>query len=154
DASPKWCQNALGGVGRSLRYSVALARQLGLARLLNASHDILLKSAFRMAGKAIAREGRTQATGGEPPISMLTVDVDRYLTLFAVGLNPVRRDPPRGRGRPPARGQHRGVRAAAAHGLDLGALRAGLRLTPAERLEALDASQRLVERLRSGRRIR
>jgi hypothetical protein len=152
-APVKWCQNALEVLGLPLHYTPAMARQLGLTRLLNDSHSIPLKTAFRLAREALSGKPLSHvARADEEGISTLTVDVNRYLSLFAVRLSAVRVDPPRGRGRP-ARARPRGERAAEAHGIDISALRAGLGITPAERLEALDASQRLVERLRSGRRV-
>ena len=153
-APAKWCQNALELLDLPLQYTPARARQLGLTRLLNESHGIPLKRAFRLAREALLADPLSPVTqADEGRISTLTVDVRRYLSLFAVRLSAVSVDPPRGRGRP-ARARPRGGRAAEAHGLDIGALRAGLGLTPAERLKALDASQRLVERLRVGRRVR
>jgi hypothetical protein len=154
-APPKWCQNALEVLGLPLNYTPTTARPLGLARHLNQSYAIPLKSAFRLATSALSANvpaGVGQAD--DEGVSTLTLDVNRYLSLFAVRLSAVRLDPPRGRGRPPAGRRSGGVKVAEAYGLDIGALRAGLQISPAERLRALDASQHAIERLRSGSRSR
>jgi hypothetical protein len=154
-ARPKWCQNALEVLRLPLKYTPTVARPLGLARLLNEAHGVPLKSAFRLATGALSRNASVEvAQADDQRVSTLTLDVHRYLSLFAARLSAVRLDPPRGRGRPPAPRRSGGVRAAEAYGLDIGALRAGLRISPAERLRALDASQHAIERLRSGSRSR
>lgn len=151
-APPKWCQNALLVLGRPLRYTEPLARTLGLARLLE-QHGLPLKIAVARAAEALAVSPPAAVRWRDPSaITGLRVDVPRFVTHFALRQARLRDDPPRGAGRPPRARGSGGVRAAERYGLDLGALRAGLRLSPSERLAALDASQRLVAALRAGRR--
>lgn len=150
-APPKWCQNALLVLGRPLRYTEPLARTLGLARLLE-QHGLPLKTAVARAAEALAVSPPAAVRWRDPSaITGLRIDVPRYVTHFALRLARLRDDPPRGAGRPPRAPSAGGVRAAERHGLDLGALRAGLRHSPCERLTALDANQRLVAALRSRR---
>jgi hypothetical protein len=153
-ATPKWCQNALAALGLPLRYDPALARALGLARILHQAHRLPLRAALDLARKALAA-GRDDGLERTDParVATLAIDLRRYLTLFALRLAGVKSAPPRRAGRPP-RPRPGGRRAAEAYGLDLGALRAGLRVSPAERLRALDANQRLIARLRSAGAVR
>ncbi|HEY8106193.1 MAG TPA: hypothetical protein VIE46_08790 [Gemmatimonadales bacterium] len=151
-APPKWCQNALSVLGRPLRYTEPLARTLGLARLLE-QHGLSLKTAVDRATEALAVHPPAAVRWRDPSaITGLRVDVPRYVSQFSLRQARLRDDPPRGAGRPPASRKGGGIRAAARYGLDLDALKAGLRLSPAERLVALDANQRLVAALRAGRR--
>jgi hypothetical protein len=150
-APPKWCQNTLLVLRRPLRYSEPLARTLGLARLLE-EYGLPLKVAVNRSDEALAVSPPAAVRWRDPSaITALRVDVPRYLTRFALRQARLREDPPRRAGRPP-RVPAGGLRAAQRYGLDLDAMRAGLRLSPAERLAALDASQRLVATLRSAPR--
>jgi hypothetical protein len=151
-APPKWCQNALLVLGRPLRYSESLARTLGLARLLE-EYGLPLKVAVDRSDEALAVSPPAAVRWRDPSaITALRVDVPRYLTRFALRQARLREDPPRRAGRPARAPAAGGLRAAERYGLDLDALRAGLELSPAERLAALDASQRLLTALRSGPR--
>ena len=151
-ATPKWCQNTLLVLGRPLRYSEPLARTLGLARLLE-EYGLPLKVAVNRSDEALAVSPPAAVRWRDPSaITALRVDVPRYLTRFALRQARLRQDPPRRAGRPPRTPPGGGLRAAQRYGLDLDAMRAGLRLSPAERLAALDASQRLVAILRSAPR--
>ena len=151
-APPKWCQNTLLVLGRPLRYSEGLARTLGLARLLE-EYGLPLKVAVNRSDEALAVSPPAAVRWRDASaITALRVDVPRYLTRFALRQARLREDPPRRAGRPARTPPAGGLRAAQRYGLDLDAMRAGLRLSPAERLAALDASQRLVASLRSAPR--
>ncbi len=152
-ATPRWCQNALQTLGRRFSYHWALAQTLGLARLLQQEQNIPLRRAMRDAQRALRESPATVARQDDPQgIMALTIDVPRYLTQLALRAARLQHDPPRRRGRPRQRHSAGGIAAAEAYGLDLAALRSGLRLGHAERLEQLDANQRMLAALRGGRR--
>lgn len=152
-ATPRWCQNALQALGLGFRYDPDLAQTLGLARLLQQHHGIALPRAMAAAERAL-REGAWASVRLDDPTATtaILVDVPRYLTQFGLRSARLREDAPRRRGRPWSAPTVGGIAAAEAYGLDLGALRSGLRLTPAQRLRQLDANQRAVAALRGGLR--
>lgn len=152
-ATPRWCQNALQTLGLGFRYDPDLAQTLGLARLLQQHHGIALPRAMAVAEPAL-REGPRMSVRVDDPTgaTAILVDVPRYLTQFGLRSARLRADAPRRRGRPWSTPTGGGIAAAEAYGLDLGALRSGLRLTPAQRLRQLDANQRAVAVLRGGLR--
>ena len=151
-APPRWCQNALRSLGLRWRYDQPLARALGLARVLHEHHGVPLARALAVARRALKETPPAPARLVDPEgIAAVVVDVPRYLTQFALRTARLRWDTPRRRGRP-RRVRSGGLAAGQAYGLDLGALRSGLRLSPAERLRQLDANQRLIADLRRGRR--
>ncbi len=152
-AAPRWCQNALRTLGLGARYAPDVARTLGLARLLQQHHGVSLPRAMKVAEHALREGASTSAWVSDPTgATALLVDVPRYLTQFALRSARLRVDAPRRRGRPFTTAPAGGIAAAEAYGLDLAALRGGLRLTPAERLRQLDANQRAVAALRAGLR--
>ncbi len=152
-ATPRWCQNALQTLGLDFRYDRGLARTLGLARLLQEHHGIPLRRATAVAGVALQESPATIVRLDDPDgATALLLDVPRYLTQFALRAARLSRDAPRRRGRPPRTNTGGGIADGEAYGLDLGALRSGLRRSPAERLEQLDANQRLIAALRGARK--
>ncbi len=152
-APPRWCQNALQALGADFRYSWALALRLSLARLLQEHHGFALRRAMALARGALRLSPPTVVRRWDPAgATALVLDVPRHLTQFALRAARLQADPPRRRGRPPRPHIGRGIVAGEAYGLDLGALRSGLQLTPEERLRQLDANQRLIAALRHGRR--
>jgi hypothetical protein len=151
-ATPRWCQNALQTLGLGFRYNWELAQRLGLARLLYERYEIPLRRAMALSADALRQLPATLVRLADlDGVTALEVDVPRYLTLFALRTGRLRAEIPRRRGRPRRASEGGGVAAAAAYGLDLGALRSGLRLSPAERLRQLDANQRAIAALRRGR---
>lgn len=152
-ATPRWCQNALQTLGRRFRYDSELARTLGLARLLQEERSILLRRAMRDAQRTLRGSPPTVVRQDDRQgIMALMIDVPRYLTQFAFRAARLRQDPPPRRGRPRRPPSAGGIADAEAYGLDLAALRSGLRLGHAERIEQLDANQRMLAALRGGRR--
>ncbi len=153
-ATSRWCQNALQALGLGVRYAPDLARTLGLARLLQQHHGVALPRAMAVAERALREGARLSVRLDDPTgATAILVDVPRYLTQFGLRSARLGEDAPRRRGRPRSAPSGRGIAAAEAYGLDLGALRSGLRLTPAERLRQLDANQRAVAALRGGLRL-
>lgn len=153
-APTRWCQNALHALGPGAPYSWALARTLGLARLLHQHHGMPLRQAMAVAARALEGSPPTVVRMSDPDgVTALEVDVPRYLTQFSLRAARLQADTPRRRGRPRRRSGG-GIAAGEEYGLDLSALRGGLRLSPAERLRQLDANQRLIAALRGGRRSR
>ncbi len=151
-ATPRWCQNALQTLGRQFSYDWVLARTLGLARLRQQEQNIPLRRAMQDAQRALGESSPTLARQDDSQgILALTIDVPRYLTQLALRAARLRDDPPRRRGRPRQPHSAGGIADAEAYGLDLAALRSGLRLSHAERLEQLDANQRMLAALRRGR---
>jgi len=151
-APPRWCQNALQSLGLAHRYDRALARDLGLAYLIHERQGTPLRRALAVARDALERNPAETVRVDDPEgVTALVLDVPRYLTLFALRVARLGADLPRRRGRPRRMPLAAGLAEGTAYGLDLSALRSGLRLSPVERLHQLDANQRLIEALRPGR---
>ena len=147
-ATPKWCQNALHLLGRPTRYDLPDARTLALTRELHATLGMPLSAAWQRAAEVLGGH-----PAEEPRVVTIVVDLPRFLSAWGLRLAALRAAPPRGRGRPPALPPRPRTPAAALerarhHGLDLGALRAGLLRSMPARLIGLDGSQRLVAALR------
>lgn len=152
-ATPRWSQNALQALGLDFRYDPDLAQTLGLARLLQQHHGMALPRAVAVAQRALGEGARMSVRLDDPTgATAILVDVPRYLTQFGLRSARLREDAPRRRGRPWSAPTGGGIAAAEAYGIDLDALRSGLRLTPAQRLRQLDANQRAVAALRGGLR--
>ncbi len=151
-AAPRWCQNALLALDLGFRYERYLAQSLGLARLLQQGYGMPLRRAMATAEAALKLSPparvRLAASDG---VTALELDVPRYLSRFALRAARLSSDAPPRPGRPKRANRGGGIAAGAAYGLDIGALRSGLRASPAERLERLDANQRLIAALRAGR---
>lgn len=152
-ATPRWCQNALQTLGRRFRYDAELAKRLGLARALHSQQGLPLRRAMAISARALNGSGAAMVRLDDPEGSTgLVLDLPRYLTHFGLRAARLQASAPRRRGRPAAaRRTGHGLTAAMAYGLDLEALRSGLRLSPAERLAQLDANQRMIAELRRGR---
>ncbi|HEU4570271.1 MAG TPA: hypothetical protein VFS07_06850 [Gemmatimonadales bacterium] len=147
-APAKWCRNAFAVLGLPARYDHATARRLAVVRLLDQAYGLPLRRAWGVAEELL--QGRTPI--GEGPVS-ITLDRARFEADWTARLAALAALPPRGRGRPPRpaappRSRAAALRRAESYGLDLSALRAGLRRDPATRLRDLDAAQRLLSQLR------
>jgi hypothetical protein len=156
-AAPKRVQNACAALGLPLRYREADMRRLGLALRLSGAVGLNLRTAWRVAGEALAQRaaGVVRIPAGD--VAMIEIDVRRYLSDWAAASARVRElAPPRGPGRPrrpnpPEPAQS--LAAARAYGLDVTALAESLRHSPAERLRALDENWQFVRAMqeRGGR---
>lgn len=155
DADPKWVQNAAAALGKHLRYTLAGAQRLAVARALTESTGMSLPRAYAAAGTAlrlfdgsrrpVALPTEAEQSGGAPVT--ITVDVYRILAAVNAGLSRLRTMyAPRLRGRLPA--SRDPIRAAEEYGIDVTLLAENLRRTPAERLRQLDAMAGFRRRVR------
>lgn len=149
-ASPRWVQNARAVLGLRGRYADEEARRLGLARDIQDASGSSLRQAWRWARDALAAwpKQREWAHGGQRGSVRLVVDLERYLSIYAVRLSLSRtRYAERRRGRPPRRPRDP-IAAARAYGIDISLLVENLKRSPEERLRTLDEAH---EFLRSAR---
>lgn len=166
-ADRKWIQNARRILGRPAGDGASEARWLGLVHELHSTLGCALAVAARVADDALAapphqRELRVPL-GESGARAALVIDLwrDQSVHLARLSVALVRPIPER-RGRPPAiRASRRSARArAAAYGVDVDRLRAGLSRTLADRLARLDenvaflAAGRAALALARGRRSR
>lgn len=150
-ADPKWVLNAAAGLDRSLEYSEAEARRLGLAKRIQEALDLSLKRADALAGEVVQHPFLpttiVEFAHGDIKIA---IDLERYLSDFAVRLSGARTHyAPRRRGRRPKDSPLTAERARE-YGIDVDLVRANLRLTPAERLQRLDRDREFVADLTRG----
>ena len=145
-ADQKWIRNARRLLGRPSGEDPADVRWLGLVHELHSTLGCTLAVAARIADAALAAptgQRELRVSLGEPDTGRaeLVIDLWRDRSIHLARLSrALRRPPAERRGRPrttrPSRG---GARArAAAYGIDVARLRAGLSRTPEERLARLD----------------
>jgi hypothetical protein len=150
DAEPKWVQNVAAALDRPLPYTLASARQLVVARALNAEAGMPVGRAYRVAERALdGYDGSRKPVAVSSDDGSVTVRVDLYRLLASVSAGMSRLAvlyAPKQRGRP---ARHRNaIRAARDYGLDLTLLQANLRRSPAERLRLLDQMVEFRQRVR------
>lgn len=142
DVEPKWVLNTCSALRRPRRYSLQLAQQLAVARVIIQSLGASLPVAWQLAQRTLDAFAR-----GESPVTVtpsaaeitLVVDVQRILSTLNVRRAALASSiAPRQRGRR-AGARRDKVRAAAEWGIDVSLLAANLRLTPEQRLRQLDA---------------
>jgi hypothetical protein len=139
-ASSRWVQNALRALALGRAYTAERAKILGLTREIHGAFGVPLVQAHQVARHALAVwPDRTVWRGDDAArVVALEVNVERYLSAYAVRLSLARnRYAERRRGRPAQR-RKRGIAAAREYGVDIGLLRESLKRTPAERLRRLD----------------
>lgn len=149
---PKWIRNVRHLLGRPALTGPAEARWLGLVHELHSTLGCTLVVAARVADAALAapiEQRELRVSPGELGDGRVQVVVDlwRDRSVHLARLSRALEHPPaERRGRPPAARRTRGsARAkAAAYGVDVDRLRAGLARTPAERLERLDENVAFV----------
>lgn len=141
DAEPKWVLNALSALGRPHRYSLDLARRLGVTRVIHSATSIPLVRAFDLAQHALHAHSRGSVAVVELIDDSevgLRIDVGRILSSFSVRLSVLRTTyEPRQLGRPPAARRDK-LKAAAEWGIDLSLLADNLRKTVEQRIRQLD----------------
>lgn len=148
-ADPKWIHNAAAALGRDLSYTVGAARRLGLARRVQREMEVPLVKAWEVAARALRGEPSVSESG----LAAIVVDVQRYLSDFAVRLSCARTHyEPARRGRPARPDRHSAVERARRYGIDIGLLRSSLRMTPAARLKRLEADRTFVTAFQNRRR--
>lgn len=142
DVEPKWVLNTSSALRCPKRYSLELAQQLAVARVITQALGTSLPVAWQLAHRALDAYAR-----GDSPVTVapsvaevtLVVDVQRILSTLNVRYAALTCSiAPRQRGRR-AGAQRDKVRAAAEWGIDVSLLAANLRLTPEQRLRQLDA---------------
>jgi hypothetical protein len=147
--SPRWVQNAFQALGLRPVYDDAVAKDLGLARVLQSTFGLPLVAAYPFAREALAGwpDARTWRKEGGTGSVALEVDVERYLSGYASRLALARTwYAERKRGRPSSR-RKRGIAGASEYGIDIGLLEASLDRTPGERLRQLDDDLAFVRSL-------
>ena len=148
-APPQWCRNAFAVLGLSPRYDRPTARRMALVHTLAQELGLPLHRGWPLAA-TLLENAPTSAPGG---ITRVGFDRARFDAEWTTRLATLAARPPRGRGRPPrlpalpASGKA-ALDRARTHGLDLAALRVGLRRDRATRLTDLDAEQRFMTLLR------
>ena len=148
NADEKWVENAARLLKRRLSYSRDEARWMGLTHILNQEMRIPLSRAAQLAEEALRfpRVTRDAKVGGDPSGSAsISIDLARYHSAHYAALSAAMSlAGARKRGRP------RVMESAEAYGIDLDALRIGLKDSPAKRLERADENSRNVAALRKG----
>lgn len=157
-ADEKWVENTARLLCHRLAFTPDEARWLGLVRLLRRELGIPVSRSATLAREALRHPPSSRAVvlaATSDGSASVVVDLARYYSSFAVRLSTalINGSPSR-RGRPAARrrsGPRGALAAAAEYGVDLSLLREGLRLTPAERLERLDADAAFLAAIRPRR---
>lgn len=149
-ATPRWVQNACAVLGLERRYDEERAKVLGLTRQLNEALRIPLVDAYPLAGQALAAWPEQKVWEWQDPSGMVTlrVDLERYLSTYAVRLSLARNwyaEAKRGR---PAKRRKGGVERAREYGVDISLLQESLKRTPEERLRRNEEALELFRKMR------
>lgn len=158
-ADEKWVENASRILGRRLRFTTADARWLGLVRIFDREVGLSLVKSAELADEALRHpsDAGTVVIGvNEGSSAGISIDLPRYQSTFASALSAaLELGGPRRRGKPRAepRGKARVLESAADYGVDIALLRAGLEMSPRERLERLDENVSFIRQMRSGNRL-
>jgi hypothetical protein len=148
NADEKWVENAARLLKKRLSYTRAEARWMGLTHILNQEMGIPLARAAQLAEAALRYPASTRdaKVGVDPSGSAaISIDLARYHSAYYAALSAAMTlGGPRKRGRP------RVMESAEEYGIDLDALRIGLKDSPAKRLERADENARNVAALRKG----
>ena len=156
-ADEKWVQNADAILGRTRSYDLKSAVWLGLVRMLNQEMLVPLSRAGKLADEALGfgievkRVVVGEVAHGAAGIS---IDMQRFRSAqnvaasVALTLGGTRR---RGRRRETARRKSDALRNAAHYGVDIDLLKAGLKMTPGERLQELSENAEFLNAIRKVR---
>jgi len=147
-APKRWVQNARAALGERGPYTESGARRLAFAKLVKETCSMPLRSAYPLAGAALASWPAQRSWSyrpGDGAVS-ITVDLERFLSEYAARLSLSRSYyAERRRGRPRKR---RGVALAKWYGVDVTLNEESLKLTPAQRLTQMDANREFSKSLR------
>ena len=150
-AEPKWVLNAAASLRVPVRYTLAFAQRLAIARELHMATGMPMPRAWELAGRALQHrpvQGKPFGVA-DTRDGLVSVEVDVWRILAAVNVRCAQlATMGAGRQRGPRPKRRDPVRAAERHGLDPSLLRANLARTPAERLRQLDAMVAFRRRVR------
>ncbi len=147
DVEPKWVLNTLAALGRTPRYTLALARRLAVTRAIIAATGATVARAFDLAEQALRDRSDAKApvvVPGEEAEAGVWINLPRILSSLNIRLSLLRTMfAPRQRGRPAAR-RRDPLRAAREWGIDLTLLADNARKSQEQRLRQLDAMVRFA----------
>ena len=152
-ADEKWVENAGRLLSRRFRYTAAEAQWLGLVRILNQDVGLTLNRSAQVADEALEyppHTGTIVVGQSDDETAGIAIDIARFHSIAgaalaaALDLGGERR---RGRPRASLKGKAATLRRSASYGVDLDLLRAGLRMSPGERLERLDENAAFIAAL-------
>jgi len=142
-APTRWVQNAFQALGLPPVYTEPLARRLAFARAVKEACGMPLRRAFPLAEAALARwpAHKTWELRDPDGAVRVVIDLERFLSDYAVRLSLSRTwYAEKRRGRPPRR-KRRGLALAKWYGVDVSLLVEALKRTPEERLRQLDEAR-------------
>jgi hypothetical protein len=142
-APRRWVQNAFQALGLPAEYTEPLARRLAFAKAVKEACGMPLRRAFPLAADALARWPLQKTWELREPDGAVRVviDVERFLSDYAVRLSLSRTFyAEKRRGRPRKR-RLRGIALAKWYGVDVSLLVESLKRTPEERLRMLDEAR-------------
>lgn len=172
NAGEKWVENSVRLLGRHLTYTPGEAKWLGLVRVLNNDLGIPLARSAVLAAEALKHPVGSRAVPvgrDDGSAAGIVIDLARYHSGYAAAISAaLNLGGGRKRGRRSSvlkgsRGAKHGsavrertvnstawdaLSRAAAHGIDLGGLREGLRMSPGERLQRLEENAAFISELR------
>lgn len=149
----KWIHNAALRLRRPVRHSAKEAIRLALAHQLHQLLSLPLGRAVDIATDALHEDMDVPfVVASSDGAIELRIDMLRFLTAINARLAWIRMQasPPE-RGRPRRRSSGDPLTVARAHGVDLSLVRANLRRSPQERLDALDENAEFLHTVREPR---
>ena len=152
-ATDKWVENTGRLLGRRFKLSLDESVWLGLVRTLNQDLEIPLMRAAALADEALdtRTNGPVLVGRSEENAVGISIDMPRYRSSHAASTSAaLTLGGPRRRGRQSvqSKGKTDAIEKARRYGVDIDLLRAGLKLSCAERLEQLDANAQFVRSIR------
>ena len=142
-APKRWVQNAFQALGLPAVYTEPLARRLAFAKAVKEACGMPLRRVFPLAEEALAcwPADRTWELREPDGAVRVVIDLERFLSSYAVRLSLSRTFyAERRRGRPRKR-RLRGLALAKWYGVDVSLLVESLKRTPEERLRLLDEAR-------------
>jgi hypothetical protein len=149
-APKRWVQNAFQALGLPAEYTEPLARRLAFAKAVKEACGMPLRRAFPLAADALARwpAHRTWELREPDGAVRVVIDLERFLSDYAVRLSLSRTFyGEKRRGRPRKR-RLRGIALAKWYGVDVSLLVESLKRTPEERLRMLDEAVEAFKSMR------